>query len=49
MSWPSREVMSLRDETARASSSLVSAIRLFILSVLTEHGPMHGHQIRNQA
>jgi DNA-binding PadR family transcriptional regulator len=27
----------------------VSAVRLFVLSVLAEHGPMHGHQIRHQA
>ncbi|MBO0851627.1 MAG: PadR family transcriptional regulator [Pseudonocardia sp.] len=27
----------------------MSSIRLFVLSVLNEHGPMHGHQIRNQA
>jgi DNA-binding PadR family transcriptional regulator len=27
----------------------VSAVRLFVLSVLAEHGPMHGHQIRLQA
>jgi DNA-binding PadR family transcriptional regulator len=27
----------------------VSAVRLFILSTLAEHGPMHGHQIRQQA
>ncbi len=27
----------------------MSAVRLFVLSALAEHGPMHGHQIRNQA
>ncbi len=27
----------------------MSAIRLFVLSTLAEHGPMHGHQIRHQA
>jgi DNA-binding PadR family transcriptional regulator len=27
----------------------VSAVRLFVLSVLAERGPMHGHQIRLQA
>ncbi|WP_405056791.1 PadR family transcriptional regulator [Kribbella sp. NBC_01505] len=27
----------------------MSSIRLFVLSILSEHGPMHGHQIRNQA
>src|SRR5664280_2612033 len=27
----------------------MSAIRLFVLSALAEHGPMHGHQIRQQA
>lgn len=27
----------------------MSAVRLFVLSSLAEHGPMHGHQIRLQA
>jgi DNA-binding PadR family transcriptional regulator len=27
----------------------MSAIRLFVLSALSENGPMHGHQIRQQA
>lgn len=27
----------------------MSAVRLFVLSALAEHGPMHGHQIRHQA
>jgi DNA-binding PadR family transcriptional regulator len=27
----------------------MSAVRLFVLSTLAEHGPMHGHQIRLQA
>lgn len=30
-------------------STFMSSIRLFVLSILSEHGPMHGHQIRNQA